>query len=35
MVIEINEYDRSLKLLLNGKIEIFISNEVAKNILVK
>jgi DtxR family Mn-dependent transcriptional regulator len=35
IVIEINEYDRSLKLLLNGKMEIFISNEVAKNILVK
>ena len=34
-IIERNDYDQSLKLMLNDQVEIFISNEVAKNILVK
>lgn len=34
-IIEINAFDRSLSLSIEGKPEVFISHEVAKNILVK
>jgi DtxR family transcriptional regulator, Mn-dependent transcriptional regulator len=31
---EINEFDKSLQILINKKVILFISNDVAKNILV-
>ena len=34
-IVEINSFDRSLQIQVNGAAPIFVSHEVAKNILVK